>query len=292
MIIAINGKIGSGKDTIGKIIQYLVSPEYKDGWNNYNNWLEAIYVPTFKSNWEIKKFATPIKQIVSLLLNIPIKDLEKQEVKDSFLGEEWDYKLGWNDISRKQYISALSDEDRKVLFPDRVRRYKVRDLLQKIGTEAGRDVIHENIWVNALMSQYKEKKVIRVEGSAEFNQIKNRYIINSVPYPELNHLIGSELPANKWEAYLEIPKTVTPNWIITDLRFPNEFEAVKDKGFNIRVIRDKGFWGNSPQTMMNTLHPSETALDNHQFTYEIINNGTIEELIEQVKQILIKEKII
>ena len=40
------------------------------------------------------------------------------------------------------------------------------------------------------------------------------------------------------------------------------------------------------------LHPSETALDDAEFDYEIINDGTIEDLIEKVKEILIKENII
>ena len=39
-------------------------------------------------------------------------------------------------------------------------------------------------------------------------------------------------------------------------------------------------------------HISETALDNAKFDYVIENDGTIEELIEQVKKILIKEEII
>jgi hypothetical protein len=39
-------------------------------------------------------------------------------------------------------------------------------------------------------------------------------------------------------------------------------------------------------------HISETALDKHQFKYEINNNGTMEELVWMVKEILIKEKII
>jgi hypothetical protein len=39
-------------------------------------------------------------------------------------------------------------------------------------------------------------------------------------------------------------------------------------------------------------HPSETALDDAKFDYEIINDGTIEDLIEKVKEILIKEQII
>jgi hypothetical protein len=39
-------------------------------------------------------------------------------------------------------------------------------------------------------------------------------------------------------------------------------------------------------------HPSETALDDAKFDYEIINDGEIVDLIEKVKTILIKEKII
>jgi DNA-directed RNA polymerase subunit L len=39
-------------------------------------------------------------------------------------------------------------------------------------------------------------------------------------------------------------------------------------------------------------HPSETALDNANFDYVINNNGTIEELVEKVRDILVKEKII
>ena len=38
-------------------------------------------------------------------------------------------------------------------------------------------------------------------------------------------------------------------------------------------------------------HESEIALDNAEFDYTIENDGTIEDLIEKVKQILIKEKI-
>lgn len=39
-------------------------------------------------------------------------------------------------------------------------------------------------------------------------------------------------------------------------------------------------------------HESETALDDATFDYTIDNNGTIEELIEKVREILIKDKLI
>lgn len=82
-----------------------------------------------------------------------------------------------------------------------------------------------------------------------------------------------------------------PNWIITDLRFPNEYDAIKDrKGICIRVNRDYVLRGAEEDPKK--LHPSETALNNHTFDYEIDNNGSIEDLIEEVRKMLQYFKII
>ena len=43
---------------------------------------------------------------------------------------------------------------------------------------------------------------------------------------------------------------------------------------------------------MNIKIESETVLDNAEFDYVIQNDGTIEELINKVREILIKEKIL
>lgn len=79
-----------------------------------------------------------------------------------------------------------------------------------------------------------------------------------------------------------------PNWCITDMRFSNEMEAVVErKGITIRVTR--------PVEKSKTtarLHPSETSLDKAKFDYEIINDGSIDDLIAKVREILITEKII
>lgn len=76
-----------------------------------------------------------------------------------------------------------------------------------------------------------------------------------------------------------------PLWIISDTRFPNELKAVKDKnGITIRV--------NRPGLKSTDLHPSETALDNVEYDYVIDNDGTIQELEDKVRQILLKEGIL
>lgn len=130
----------------------------------------------------------------------------------------------------------------------------VRELLQKLGTEAMRDGLHTNVWVNALMADYIT------------------------------------------ESFRSDKKT---NWIITDMRFPNEMEAVKEReGVTIRVIRpcttcksyDNTYCSNGYHQP--NKHPSETAIDNAEFDHYIYNDAGIEELVEKVKEILIKEQII
>ena len=125
-----------------------------------------------------------------------------------------------------------------------------REFLQKLGTEAMRNGLHTNVWVNALFANY--------------NAIGYKY--KDCDYKVIQ---------GKWEY---------PNWIITDMRFPNEMEAVVEKnGITIRV--------NRPGISLLD-HPSETSLDNAEFDYTIVNDSTIEDLVIKVREILVKEKII
>lgn len=239
MIIGINGKIGSGKDTVGKIIQYLVANKNLPKNMQYHSLEELDNGAELYSNWKVKKFAGKLKQIASLLTGIPIEKFEDQEFKKTNLGSEWDTEL--------EYLIPMT----------------VREFLQKLGTEAMRNGLHTNVWVNALFADYK-------------------YEIHR-----------SEVPTR---AAGFIDQHVYPNWIITDMRFPNEMEAVvKRNGITIRVIRSFNHKMGSKETGtldLTPLHPSETALDDAEFDYEIINDGTIEDLIEKVREILIKENIL
>lgn len=143
------------------------------------------------------------------------------------------------------------------------KQWTPRILLQILGTSVGRQIIHPNIWVNSLMSDYKA----------------------TVPYPAFKRLMRDITRKDK----------EYPNWIITDMRFPNELEAVKKRGgISIRVFRniDDIDKDRNPRVYDEPEHPSETALDNAEFDYTINNNGTIEELIEKVNEFLIQFKII
>jgi hypothetical protein len=256
-LIGINGKINSGKDTVGKIIQYLTSKDYLQEIGDIESYLESNTDYNFGHwNWQIKKFAAKLKEIASILTGIPVEKFEDQDFKKTNLGEEWS--------------SPILGEDWQDGKPINV-PITIRKFLQVIGTEAMRDIVHTNVWVNALFSDYKYEN----EESTYLN-----------PYPTIEY----------------------PYWLITDLRFPNEFEAIKNRGgICIRVNRDKyceclkekmresdidkGFFSCSCRKAYRE-HSSENSLDNHTFDYILYNNGTIEELIEEVRKMLLHFKII
>ena len=222
-LIGINGKIGGGKDTVGSIIQYLTSESGNQNSSRHRSYAEFLsngggsalrnFDQHYVSDWEIKKFAGKLKQIAYILTGFSIEMFEDQEFKRKQMSEGWEMTY--------------------------------REFLQKLGTEAMRNGLHTNVWVNALFADYISPKM---------------------------------------------SKTNISNWIITDMRFPNEMESiVKREGITIRVHRDLN---NGNAHISPIPHESETALDDAKFDYEIINEGTLEDLVDKVREILVKEKII
>lgn len=298
MIISVSGKIGSGKDTVGKIIQYLLymSIEQKGRYYPYDVFIQEIETVNFHGSvdWEIKKFADKLKDIVCLLLGCTREQLEDRDFKEKELGEEWWYRK----LERRGgYGTTLLPYSTPSEVLENYRNLKTvkltpRLLLQLLGTECGRDILHPNIWINALMSGYRTEGINRAA--------KIKILESQGTFPKNNDWTAIE----EEEMYLRAnPKFPTESkWIITDTRFPNELDAVKSKGgITIRVVRPPYKWIDADAFHFEKTgkklpkiieHESETALDTAKFDHEIINDGSMEELIEKVKQILILEKII
>ena len=303
MIIGISGKIGAGKDTVGKIIQYFTSGLDK-GNVAYDVWDGNTLWNTKPHDWQIRKFADALKNIVCILIGCTREQLEDIDFKNSKLGEEW-IRYGYADGFIKKYIGngdmgepimnnkQCSKEEYEEHYKTNWQTaYKshltVRELLQVIGTDLFRNQLHEDTWVNALMSEYKGTTHTDISSDCP-----RQGVYDVTETDEVMH--GSI-------------KTDYPNWIITDVRFPNEVKAIKDRGgIVIRVIKDEpcevcGLTlaerrGNICKEISCPLgrkqHKSETALDNATFDYTIsAKEGDIESLIQQTKEILIKEKII
>lgn len=273
MIIGISGKKQHGKDTVAKIIQYLTYANIREMDGNTLEWKVADFLKdhnnaTVLSKWQTRQFAGKLKQIVCLLIGCTLEQLEDNDFKEKPLGEEWFFWEG-KGFRDERYIYASLDDAYAAKKKEQIYNYSgpyshtPRTLLQLIGTDCGRNILHPNIWINALFADYKPSKPHRGGGKMTLQTSAGTY------YPQ------AEREGYKY-----------PNWIITDVRFPNEIESIVEKGgIVIRVV--------NPRKTSTDTHYSETALDNyHDFQKVIINDGTIEDLVVKVRELLIYYKIL
>lgn len=289
MIIAISGKKQSGKDTVGKIIQYLTTRASMQlttpiSANDYHDFLKNNH--NLRANWKIAKFAKTLKECIYVITNIPLEDLEKEEVKNRVLFTRWficHYKMrnNKNPTGRVSEYFATENEAKEALrLRSKTFLYgcdidsqvvTVRILLQDLGTKVGRS-IYSNLWIWSLFKWYEAQT--RTTVVCDFKD--GDYII-----PEGHGEHSGTICSNPLAQYDHEPKY--PNWIITDVRFPNELQACKEKeAITIRVNREG---------VMQDNHISETALDNATFDY-YLNNTTIEQLIKDVETILKMEELL
>ena len=237
MLLAISGKIGSGKDTVGKIIQYLVADknisyngdsfyptilEFINGKDIYNINYVKDYTESISqdSKWEVKKFADALKEIVCILTGCTREQLEDIDFKNSKLPDEWIrygkangfYSHSDNDPSHKimdnkQCSKEEYEEELRVNWQTAYKtHFTYRDLLQQLGTNLLRNQLHEDVWSNALFSKYKP--------------------------------LHKQIPNFRQPDDIDDMPIEYPNWIITDCRFENEAKSIKDRdGIVIRVNR-------------------------------------------------------
>lgn len=105
---------------------------------------------------------------------------------------------------------------------------EVRRTLQRLGTQLGREVLGEDLWVDAGIAQMRE-------------------------------------PGQ--------------NYVVTDCRFPNEADAIRELGGEIvRVIR--------PSLVSDDTHASETAMDDYDVDASLLNESTIEALQQATRSMM------
>jgi len=239
MLIGICGKSQAGKDTAGHIIQYLLYNKYagincEPNEEDFQEFMLQYY--TLNQQAEIKKFADKLKDCVCVLIGCIRLDLENNDFKNKVLPMEWDrwyVKSEENPHGDSYWIEvpksiAINDDNAKCV------QMTPRSLLNMLGTDCGRNIIHPNIWVNSTFSGYK----------------------STGQYPLYGTITGKErivLGMNK----------LYPNWIITDVRFINEMDAILERqGFCIEITRE--LWDRYPiewQEFRNRPNDEQTQFD-------------------------------
>ena len=320
MLIGVSGKAQSGKDEFGKIYQYIMA-HYSAGYSwkpneeDYKSWLENGHQK--HSRIVIKKYADKLKDIACILLNCTREQLESEEFKNKSLGVGWDrWELqsysGVKKIYSTHHEALKAYEESEGSWdgvPIAIKQVRMtpRLLLQLLGTECGRKIIHPDIWVNSLMSEYDSTIIGVPLGKTEWFESKGYGDINKVKEDRQKYA-----PLNT--GYFKYLRSFLPLWIITDVRFPNEVLPIEEReGFVVRMVRypntatrtsstgetiheefniDNPTHAKYYESQCRAAHESERALDEHDFKHYIFNDGTIEDLINKVMLVMKEENII
>jgi hypothetical protein len=126
-----------------------------------------------------------------------------------------------------------------------------RTIMQRIGTEVGRS-IHPETWIRNTLDNIQKASL--GAGFIQRDDFQQEFL----------------------QSHPGDPK---PRWVITDVRFPNEAQAIRDSGgIILKVVRP---------SLVRPLdeHPSETSLDLILADYIIVNSGSLEDLANSVKDI-------
>jgi hypothetical protein len=199
MIIGLVGFIGSGKGTVGDILE--VHGFTKDS------------------------FAKPLKDACSIMFGWPRELLEG----DTEVSRKW----------REEPDSFWSEKFGYSFTP--------RLALQLMGTEAGRNVFHQDVWVISLLNRAKGKDVV----------VTDVRFKNEINYIQQN---GGVI--------VRVRRGEEPEW----------YKLAEDAaaGFSSAIMgmKDKG------------IHQSEWDWIGSEFNYTIDNDGTVNELGNKVKELL------
>jgi len=265
-LYGISGGIKAGKDLLGEMLLYIGNDEKNATFKGFE------YFQTYigrEEKYQIKKCADKLKDCVCHILGCTRDDLEDREFKERVLGEEW--WLYTDGIHQEPYLNGNMKKFDG--YNIKIQRTTPRLMLQLLGTEAGRQIIHPNIWVNALFADYK-------------------------PIP----LWGRE----------STQISESPKWIITDVRFPNnEGRAISTRGglligvrrlFRLRFpeyeyLIDCTMDGHAipeelkdvnPKLYEMLTHESEVLMGDHSWCDVVINNnGSVEDLFNDVLKVII-----
>lgn len=199
MIIGLVGFIGSGKGTVGDMLE--------------------------QKGFVKDSFAKPLKDACSVMFGWPREMLE-----------------GDTEVSRKwreepdPYWSAKFD-----------RPFTPREALQKMGTEAGRNVFHEDIWVISLFNRARGKDVV-------ITDVRFR---NEIDYIQSNGGI-----------IVRVKRGEEPEW------YGNAVLAKTGSNIGLNELKRR------------KIHQSEWDWIGSEFDHVIENNGTLDDLGNKVTEML------
>ena len=123
--------------------------------------------------------------------------------------------------------------------------------------------------IESMLFEHKEEKI------PEFG-VTPRHLMQTIGTEWGRECIGPDVWVDVWKSSVMKWLDGGLNVVVDDMRFPNEWDAVRDLGGECWYIT-------RPRTAKpESEHASEGALDSHGFDMRLINDGTLPDLYNQV----------
>jgi hypothetical protein len=246
MIIGFSGKKQHGKDTAATMWAYFQARRTS---KTEHLMVDYDYYKKLNITPNSYKFADKLKDIVCLIIGCTREDLENEEFKNAPLGDEWSKTNVFDTFvgTHGQFTEFVKNND--VTISNRPS--------YRVGGEGEFKYCFYFIWNTITLTP---RKLLQLTGT-EFGR--------ELVHPDI--WVNSTLNSIDDDEYA----------LITDVRFPNEVDAIlKRNGIVIRIDR--------PSMTSNDSHLSETALDKYNFEHRIVNNGTLEKLFYELYKLYMK----
>lgn len=163
-VIGIAGVKNSGKDTVASMINYIFAVGVSKA--KYQDWLFKRYISDAGLKDRIIHFADPLKDILSILYNIPRKYFDDRKYKDELwycfntndFIENANQRLG-NEVTivHIDTLKSFSLNTYLKVNSDKLVCIKLRSLLQYFGTEVCRNKLDDNIWIKCAIGKIVDK---------------------------------------------------------------------------------------------------------------------------------------
>lgn len=164
MIIGIAGVVGAGKDTVAKMLQ---------------EEMQKIY----HLNMEIHSPSEPLKDFVANMLGLDRDLLEGVTAESRKWREETNELLTFTFAGKGVFHSDSEISPRL--------------LLQRFGTDLGRQILGDDVWIDAVLAKYRGQSII-VPGCRFHNELQKMDITILVKRGEVSYSHQSEKSHQDW----------------------------------------------------------------------------------------------
>lgn len=152
-IISFGGFRNTGKDTSASMLQFMLNTP--SIFHYYWIFKHFNFLGKF-GKWKVTSFAKPLKEVLSIILGVPIEKFEDRDFKENYCVDLNTLKIEKiNPVITPLMTDKFFSKVAKELDISTIKKHciTIRQMLQYVGTECLRRLVSEDIWISATLKK-------------------------------------------------------------------------------------------------------------------------------------------